>query len=85
MPTYNEVVTQVQNLSKAEQLRLLDELKAIVESSIEVEGEVEGEAELVSPAEIAASETAWQDYLALRDRGKSLQEVELELFGRELD
>lgn len=81
MPTYNEVVTQVQSLSKAEQLRLLDELKAIVESPIEVEGETE----LVSSAEIAASETAWQDYLAGRDRGKSLQEVELELFGRELD
>ena len=74
MPTYNEVVTQVQSLSKAEQLRLLDELKAIVESSIEVEGETE----LVSSAEIAASETAWQDYLALRDRGKSLQEIELD-------
>ena len=81
MPTYNEVVTQVQNLSKAEQLRLLEELKTIVESSIEVEGETE----LVSSAEIAASETAWQDYLALRDRGKPLQQVELELLGRELD
>jgi hypothetical protein len=81
MSTYNEVVTQVQSLTKDEQLQLLEELKAIVESSIEVEGE----AELASSAEIAASDTAWQDYLALRDRGKPLQQVELELFGRELN
>lgn len=81
MPTYNQVVTQVKNLTRAEQLRLLEELKTIVENSIEVEGETE----LISPAEIAASEAAWQDYLAGRDRGQSLSEVELELLGRELD
>ena len=75
MPTYKEVVNQIHSLTKTEQLQLLEELKAIVENSIE---------EDVSPAEIAASETAWQDYLAGRDRGKSLQELELELFGREL-
>ncbi|NET46081.1 hypothetical protein [Okeania sp. SIO2B3] len=80
MPNYNEVVSQIHSLTKAEQLRLLEELKAIVENSIEVETE----AELISPAEIAARETAWQDYLGGRDRGKSLQELELELFGREL-
>ena len=81
MPTYNEVVSQVCSLTKAEQLQLLEELKAIVERTIEVEGE----AEVVSSAEIAASDIAWQDYLARRDRGKPLQQVELELFGRELD
>ncbi|NEP06657.1 MAG: hypothetical protein F6K34_18655, partial [Okeania sp. SIO4D6] len=64
-----------------EQFQLLEELKAIVENSIEAETEEE----LISPAEIAASETAWQDYLAGRDRGKSLQELELELFGRKLE
>ncbi|NES69086.1 MAG: hypothetical protein F6K24_29565 [Okeania sp. SIO2D1] len=81
MPTYKEVVSQIHSLTKAEQFQLLEELKAIVENSIEAETEEE----LISPAEIAASETAWQDYLAGRDRGNSLQELELELFGRELD
>ncbi|MEB3339338.1 hypothetical protein [Okeania sp.] len=47
--------------------------------------EVEGEAELISSLEISASEAAWQDYQAGRDRGKSLSELELELLGRELD
>ncbi|NEP40594.1 MULTISPECIES: hypothetical protein [unclassified Okeania] len=81
MPIYKEVVSQIHRLTKAEQFQLLEELKAIVENSIEAETEEE----LISPAEIAASETAWQDYLAGRDRGKSLQELELELFGRKLE
>ncbi|WP_202221147.1 hypothetical protein [Okeania sp. KiyG1] len=80
MSTYNKVVSQIHSLTKAEQLRLLEELKAIVENSIETEIEEE----LIFPAEIASSETAWQDYLAGSDRGKSLEELELELFGRQL-
>lgn len=81
MPTYNEVVTQVYRLPKAEQLRLLEELKVIVDESIKVDEE----AELISTAELNLSETSWQDYLRGHDHGKSLQKVELELFGGELD
>ena len=82
MPTYSEVVTQVYRLSKAEQIQLLEELKAIVvNESIKVDEETE----LIPTVELNISETSWQDYITGRDRGKSLQKVELELFGRELD
>lgn len=41
MPTYNEVMNQVQTLTITEQLRLLGDLKNIVEQGIEVEGDDE--------------------------------------------
>lgn len=47
---------------------------------------VEGEEEEIIPAEwIAESEAAWQDYLEGRDPGISLEELEIELFGKQLD
>ena len=49
---------------------------------IVVEGD---EAEIIPPEEIAESEAAWQDYLAGRDSGISLEELEQELFGEQLD
>ena len=81
MSTYNEVLTQIQSLPPKEQIRLLDELKKIVYYPVEVEGDDE----VISAEEIAESEAALQDYLAGRDQGKSLLEIELELFGRKLD
>lgn len=81
MSTYNEVLNQVQSLPPKDQMRLLDELKKIVYHPVEVEGDDE----VISPEEIAESEAALQDYLAGRDHGKSLLEIELELFGRKLD
>ena len=50
--------------------------------SIVVEGD---ETEIIPPEEIAESEAAWQDYLAGRDSGISLEELEQELFGEQLD
>lgn len=81
MPTYNEVLKQAQSLSMIDQFQLLKDLQKIVSQGVEVEGTDE-----VIPAdEIAESEVALADYLAGRDLGKSLKQVELELFGRELD
>jgi len=80
MPTYNEVLKQAQSLSMIDQFQLLKDLQKIVSQGVEVEGTDE-----VIPAdEIAESEVALADYLAGRDLGKSLKQVELELFGREL-
>jgi hypothetical protein len=81
MPTYNEVMNQVQTLTITEQLRLLGDLKNIVEQGVEVEGDDE----VISAAEIVASETALQDYLAGRDRGISSKELKLKLFGEKID
>jgi hypothetical protein len=81
MLTYNEVLNQVQQLSISEQLRLSEELKNLLNQGVEVEGDLE----VIPAEEIAESEAAWQDYLAGRDRGNSLKELELELFGRELN
>ena len=81
MPTYNEVLKQAQSLSMIDQFQLLKDLQKIVSQGVKVEGSDE-----VIPAdEIAESEAALADYLAGRDLGKSLKQVELELFGRELD
>ena len=44
----------------------------------------DNETETIPPEEIAESEAAWQDYLAGRDSGISLEELEQELFGEQL-
>jgi hypothetical protein len=47
---------------------------------------VEGdENEVISPEEIAESEAAWQDYLSGKDQGISLEELEQELLGENLE
>ncbi len=79
MPAYNEVLTQVKNLTITDQLRLLNDLKSMVEQGIKVDDEI------ISIEDIYESEAALQDYLAGRDSGKSLEEIELELFGGKLD
>jgi hypothetical protein len=81
MPTYNELLNQVQTLTITEQLRLLGDLKNIVEQGVEVEGDDE----VISAAEIVASETALQDYFAGCDRGISSKELKLKLFGEKID
>ena len=81
MTTYTEVLHQVQTLSLIEQIRLFEELKAIVPTPVEVEGTDE----VISPEEIAISDAAWQDYLSGRDPGKTLQDLEIELFGGKLE
>lgn len=81
MPTYNEVLKQAQSLSIIDQFQLLKDLQKIVSQGVEVEGTDE----VIPAVEIAESEAAASDYLAGRDLGKSLKQIELELFGRELD
>jgi len=81
MPTYNEVLKQAQSLSIIDQFQLLKDLQKIVSQWVGVEGTDE----IIPAVEIAESEAALADYLAGRDLGKSLKQVELELFGRELD
>jgi hypothetical protein len=77
MPTYNEVLTQVQHLALTDQIRLLEELRKIVDRGVEVEGDDE----VISAEEIAESQAALADYLAGRDRGISSKELKLKLFG----
>ncbi|AFZ13275.1 hypothetical protein Cri9333_2408 [Crinalium epipsammum PCC 9333] len=77
MPTYNEVLNQVQSLPSKDQIRLLEELKKIVYHPVEVEGDDE----VISVEEIAESEAALQDYLAGRDSGISSKELKSKLFG----
>lgn len=80
MPAYNEVLTQVKNLTITEQIRLLNDLKSMVEQGIKVDDD-----EMISVEDIYESEAALQDYLAGRDSGKSLEEIELELLGGKID
>jgi hypothetical protein len=81
MPTYNEVLAQVQRLALSDQLRLLEELRKIVDRGVEVEGDDE----VVSAQEIAESQSALADYFAGRDRGISSKELKLKLFGEKSD
>ncbi len=75
MPTYNEVLNQVQRLALSDQLRLLEELRKIIHQGVEVEGDDE----VVSAQEIAESQAALADYFAGRDRGISSKELKLKL------
>ena len=81
MPTYNEVLTQVQRLALSDQLRLLEELRKIVDRGVEVEGDDE----VVSAQEITESQAALADYFVGRDRGISSKELKLKLFGEKSD
>ncbi|MBE9093710.1 hypothetical protein [Tychonema sp. LEGE 07203] len=78
MPTYNEVLTQVQRLALTDQLRLLEELRKIIHQGVEVEGDDD---DVISAEEIAESQSALADYLAGRDRGISSKELKLKLLG----
>ncbi|HEY9851578.1 MAG TPA: hypothetical protein V6D28_19060 [Leptolyngbyaceae cyanobacterium] len=81
MPTYEEVLNQVQSLTLTDKFRLLEELKTIVSIS----GEVKDDDEIIKDEEIAESEAAWQDYLAGRDRGISSKELKQKLLGEKFD
>ena len=81
MPTYEEVLNQVQSLTLTDKFKLLEELKTIVS----VSGEVEDDDEIITDEEIAESEAAWQDYLAGRDRGISSKELKQKLLGEKID
>ena len=44
--------------------------------------DVEEDDEIIPPEELEESVAAWQDYLAGRDPGVSLEELKLKLFGK---
>ena len=81
MPTYEDVLTQVQSLTLTDKFRLLEELKTIVG----VSGKIEDDDEIITDEERAESEAAWQDYLAGRDRGISSKELKQKLLGEKID
>ncbi|MDY6783546.1 MAG: hypothetical protein SW833_13550 [Cyanobacteriota bacterium] len=77
MTAYNEVLSQVKNLTLTDKLRLLEELKTLVNLPLATEED----SETIATEELAASEAAWQDYLAGRDRGIFSRELKQRLFG----
>ncbi|MFB2982410.1 hypothetical protein [Microseira sp. BLCC-F43] len=80
MSTYNQILDEVKSLTLTDQQRLLEELKKIVDRGVEVEGDDE----VIPAEEIAQSEAAWEDYLALRDRGISSKELKSKLYAIEI-
>jgi len=76
MTTYTEILNQIQSLNIMEKNKLFEELKKQLYSSLEDE---------FSEEELEESEQEWQNYLSSKDKGKSLEEIELELFGGELE
>lgn len=80
MSTYNQILDGVKSLTLTEQRRLLEELKKIVDRGVEVEGDDE----VIPAEEIAQSESAWEDYLALRDRGISSKDLKSKLYAIEI-
>lgn len=81
MPTYQEVLSQIQKLTIIEQIQLLKDLNHIVKVGVEVEGDDE----IIPADEIEESEAALQDYFTGKDRGISSQQLKLKLFGERLD
>jgi hypothetical protein len=77
MPTYQEVLSQIQKLTIIKQIQLLKDLNHIVKVGIEVEGDDE----IIPMEEIAESEATLQDYFTEKDRGISSQQLKLKLFG----
>ena len=80
MTTYHEVLSQVQNLSFTDKLRLLEDLKVLIQSPVAGEDDDE----VIPAEELAESEAAWQDYLFGRDSGISSTELKQKLFGDKL-
>jgi len=74
MTVYNEILNQIQTLSITDQNRLFQELKKRFDN---LDDDFTDE-------DLAESESEWQNYLKGTDQGKSLQSLELELFGGEV-
>lgn len=75
MTVYNEILNQIQTLSITDQNRLFQELKKRFDN---LDDDFTDE-------DLAESESEWQNYLKGSDQGKSLQSLELELFGGEVE
>ena len=75
MSVYNEILNQIQTLSITDQNRLFQELKKCFDNLDDD----------FTDGDLADSESEWQNYLKGTDQGKSLQSLELELFGGEVE
>lgn len=75
MTVYNDILNQIQTLSFSEQNRLFQELKKRLEN---LEDDFTDE-------DLDESESEWQNYVQGNNLGKSLQDIELELFGGEVE
>ncbi len=78
MTVYNEILNQIQTLSITEQNRLFQELKKHFDNCDNLDDDFTDE-------DLAESQSQWQNYLKGNDQGKSLQSIELELFGEEVE
>jgi hypothetical protein len=76
MTTYSEILNQIETLNPSEQNRLFEELKQKFNFSLEINE--------FSDQDLADSESEWQNYIEGNDSGKSIQEIELELFGEKV-
>lgn len=78
MTVYNDILNQIKTLSISEQYRLFQDFKNRLSNSEDLEDDFNNE-------DLAESESEWQNYLKGKDQGKSFQDIELELFGGEID
>lgn len=77
MTTYSEILNQIETLNPSEQNRLFEELKQKFDFSLDINE--------FSDQDLADSESEWQNYIEGNDSGKSIQEIELELFGEKIE
>jgi hypothetical protein len=71
MPTYNQVLTQVQNLTRVEKIRLLKYLNNLLNFG----GEVAGDNPMIPPDKMADNAAASPDDLAEKTSGIASQEI----------
>jgi hypothetical protein len=76
MTTYSEILNQIETLNPSEQNRLFEELKQKFDFSLDINE--------FSAQALVDSESEWQNYIEGNDSGKSIQEIELELFGEKI-
>ena len=76
MTTYSEILNQIETLNPSEQNRLFEELKQKFDFSLDINE--------FSDQDLADSQSEWQNYIEGNDSGKSIQEIELELFGEKI-
>jgi hypothetical protein len=78
MTIYNDILNQIDTLSISEQNRLFQELKKRLNNLEDIE-------DYFTEEDLDESESEWQEYVKGDNKGKSLQEIELELFGGEIE
>jgi len=71
MPTYNEVLTQVENLTRVDKIRLLKDLNNLLNFG----GELDGDNQIIPPDEIAEKSAAWLDDLGEQSSVIASQEL----------